>query len=66
MLHDVVKPDEGHGNHPVFDWRWVRVKRENLQLYGVKLVYLDRRLGVGVQVFIKLLQDSVYFEGCLW
>ena len=66
MLHNVVKPDEGYGNHPIFDWRWIRVEGENLQLYGVELVYLNRRLGVGVQVFIKLLQDSVYFEGCLW
>jgi len=66
MLHNVVKPDEGHGNHPIFDRRWVWVKRENLQLYGVELVYLNRRLGVGVQVFVELLQDSVDFEGCLW
>lgn len=48
MLHNVVKPDEGHGNHPIFDWRWIRVKGENLQLYGVEPVYLNRRLGVGV------------------
>jgi hypothetical protein len=27
---------------------------------------LDRRLGVGVQIFVELLQDGVYFEGCLW
>ena len=66
LLHDVVKPDESHGNHPIFDWRRIRVERKDLQLYRVEVVYLDRRLGVRVQIFVKLLQNSMYFEGCLW
>jgi hypothetical protein len=66
LTHDVVKLDESHGNHPIFDWRRVRVEREDLQFYRIEIVYLDRRLGVGVQVFIKLLQDSMYLEGRPW
>jgi hypothetical protein len=66
LLHNVVKPDKSHGNHPIFDRRRIRVEREYLQLYRVEVVYWDRRLGVGVQIFVELLQDGMYFEGCLW
>jgi hypothetical protein len=62
----LLKFDESHGNHPIFDRRRIWVEREYLQLYRVEVVYLDRRLGVGVQIFVELLQDGMYFEGCFW
>lgn len=65
LLHNVVKLDEGDRNHPIFDWGWIWIERKYLQLYRVEVVYLNRRLGVGVQVFIKLFQDGMYFERCL-
>ena len=45
LPHNVIKLDESHGNHPIFDWRWVRVKGEYLQLYRIEVIYLDGRLG---------------------
>ena len=66
LLHDVIKVDEGYWHHPIFDRRWVWVEGEYLQLYRVEIVYRDRRLRVGVQIFVKLLQNSMDFEGCLW
>jgi hypothetical protein len=55
LLHNVLKPDESHGNHPIVDWGWIWVERKYLQFYGVEVVYLYRRLGVGVQIFVELL-----------
>jgi hypothetical protein len=66
LPYDVFKVDESHWHHPIFDWRWVWVEGEYLQLYRVEIVYWDRRLGVGVQIFVQLLQDGMDFEGCLW
>jgi hypothetical protein len=65
LPYDVFKVDESHWHHPIFDWRWVWVEGEYLQLYRVEIVYWDRRLGVGVQIFVQLLQDGMDFEGCL-
>jgi hypothetical protein len=65
LLHDVLKVDKSHWYHPVFDWRWVWEEGEYLQLYRVEIIYWDRRLGVGVQIFVKLLQDGMDFERCL-
>lgn len=66
LLHNVLKLDERHGNHPIVDWRRIWVERKYLQLYRIEIVYSDRRLGVGVQIFVELLQYSMYFKGCFW
>jgi hypothetical protein len=66
LLHNVLKLNERHGNHPIIDWRRIWVERKYLQLYRVEVVYSDRRLGVGVQIFVELLQYSMYFKGCFW
>ena len=66
LLHNVLELNERHGNHPIVDWRRIWVERKYLQLYGVEVVYSDRRLGVGVQIFVELLQYSMYFKRCFW
>ena len=66
QFHNVLKLDKRHGNHPIVDWRRIWVERKYLQLYRVEVVYSDRRLGVGVQIFVELLQYGMYFEGCFW
>jgi hypothetical protein len=66
LLHNVLKLNERHRNHPIVDWRRIWVERKYLQLYRVEAVYLDRRLGVGIQIFVELLQYSMYFKGCFW
>jgi len=66
LLHDIVKVDQSHGYHPIFDWRWIWVEREYLQLYRAEVVYWDGRLRIGVQVFVELLQDGMYLEGSFW
>ena len=63
---DVFKVDKSHGYHPIFDWRWIWVEWEYFQLYGVKIVYWDRRLRIGVQILVELLQDGMDFERCFW
>ena len=66
LLHNILKLNESHGNHPIVDWRGIWVERKYLQLYRVEVVYSDRRLGVGVQIFVELLQYSMYLKGCFW
>lgn len=66
LPHNVLKLDERHRNHPIVYWRRVWVERKYLQLYRVEVVYSDRCLGVGIQIFVELLQYSMYFKGCFW